>query len=141
MSRNWHFSTELEANPAPHRAPTVNRWGTAYKGKRETAYINDLSSKIKDSLEDGFKRFGEVPLQVSYTFGYMPAKSWTKKKKNEAFENKWMIAKPDIDNVLKSTSDVLMQDIITDDQWFVNYKNIQMIYTDKPFIEIDITEI
>lgn len=141
MSRNWHFSTELEANPAPHRNVVTTRWGTAYKGKRETAYINDLSSKIKDSLEDDFERFGEVPLQVSYTFGYMPAKSWTKKKKNEAFENKWMIAKPDIDNVLKSTSDVLMQDIITDDQWFVNYKNIQMIYTDKPFIEIDITEI
>lgn len=141
MVKQWHFATELEANPAPHRNLTTTRWGTAYKGKRETAYINDLSKKIKDSLDDDFERFGEVPLQVSYTFGYMPAKSWSKKKKQEAFDNKWMIAKPDVDNVLKSTSDVLMQDIITDDQWFVNYKDIKMIYTKTPLIQIDIKEI
>jgi len=141
MVKQWHFATELEINPVPHRNVTVTRWGTAYKGKRETAYINDLSKKIKDSLDDDFERFGEVPLQVSYTFGYMPAKSWSKKKKQEAFDNKWMIAKPDIDNVLKSTSDILMQDIITDDQWFVNYKDIKMIYTKTPLIQIDIKEI
>jgi len=110
-------------------------------GKRETAYINDLSKKIKDTLYDNFERLGEVRLQVSYTFGYMPAKSWSKKKKQEAFDNKWMIAKPDVDNVLKSTSDVLMKDIITDDQWFVNYKDIKMIYTKTPLIQIDIKEI
>ena len=52
-----------------------------------------------------------------------------------------MIAKPDVDNVLKSTSDVLMKDIITDDQWFVNYKDVKMIYTKTPLIQIDIKEI
>lgn len=139
--RVFEFETELEKNAAPHRSPVISRWGGVIKGKRELAYIADLSSKIKEQVSD-FEPFGEVPLSISYTFGFMPAKSWTKKKKQEAFDNKWVIAKPDLDNVMKATTDVLMDmNIITDDQYLVHYKDIQKIYTEKPCIKIHIEEI
>lgn len=142
MMRVFEFETELENNVAPHRAPVVTRWGGVLKGKRELAYIADLSQKIKNQVDINFEPFGEVPLSISYTFGFMPAKSWTKKKKKEAFDNKWVVAKPDLDNVMKSTTDVLMDThIITDDQYLVHYKNIQKIYTEKPYIKIHIEEI
>ena len=145
MTQNKHFkcSIILETNPVPHRTPTVNRWGTAYKGKRELAYIKDLSTKLNKEVEnESLPLFKETPISVSYTFGYMPAKSWTKKKKKAAFEGIYMSNKPDISNVIKSTDDILMlSQIIDDDQWIVEYKEVKMIYTDKPFIEIDITEI
>ena len=130
----------LETNPAPHRTPTVTRWGT-YKGKREQAYIDELSALIKKDLPEDFERFGEYPIKLSYVFGYMPAKSWSKAKKADAFSNKFMVQKPDIDNVMKSTSDVLMQDLITDDKWVVHYEDVKMIYTEKPMVSFTIEEI
>lgn len=145
MTQNKHFkcSLTLEINPVPHRTPTVNRWGTAYKGKRELAYIKDLSTKLNKELEnESLPLFQNTPISVSYIFGYMPAKSWTKKKKQEAFDNVYMFKTPDISNVIKSTDDILMlSQIIDDDQWIVEYKDIKMIYTKTPLIQIDIKEI
>jgi len=53
-----------------------------------------------------------------------------------------MFKTPDISNVIKSTDDILMlSQIIDDDQWIVEYKDVKMIYTQTPFIQIDIKEI
>lgn len=138
------FDITLEKNPAPHRNVSTNRWGTAYKGKRELAYIKDLSTKMNDKLMDNknLPIFEETLISVSYTFGYMPAKSWTKKKKKEAFDNIYMSNTPDISNVIKSTDDILMlSKVIDDDQWIVRYDKVEMIYTEKPCIKIHIEEI
>lgn len=145
MMQNKDFvrSFNLEDNPVPHRTPTVTRFGNVYKGKRELAYIKDLSAKLDIEVKnEDLPLFKETPVSVSYIFGYMPAKSWTKNKKNAALEGVYMSNKPDISNVIKSTDDILMlSKIIDDDQWIVNYKDIKMIYTEKPFIKIEVTEI
>jgi Holliday junction resolvase RusA-like endonuclease len=53
-----------------------------------------------------------------------------------------MFKTPDISNVIKSTDDILMlSKIIDDDKWIVKYKDVKMIYTEKPSIQIDIKEI
>lgn len=144
--KKWIFESELEKNPAPHRAPVVTRWGAAIKGKREKEYVADLSKRILESnmpiLEDGETYFGEEALSIKYTFGFMPAKSWSKKKKEDAFSGRYVLAKPDTDNVAKATTDVLMDvGIILDDQYIVRYDKMEKIYTETPFIRIEITTI
>jgi len=143
QNKKFNFSTTLNDNPVPHRNVTVTRWGTAYKGKRELAYIKDLSTRLNEKVKDtDLPIFQNTPISVSYIFGYMPAKSWTKKKKQEAFDNVYMFKTPDISNVIKSTDDILMlSQIIDDDKWIVEYKDVKMIYTKTPSIQIDIKEI
>jgi len=138
----WEFKCYLNENPAPHRTPTVNRWGTAYKGKRETAYIKDLSEKIKEKYDLDEPMFGKEPIQISYEFGFMPAKSWSKKKKADAFDGIYRYDKPDLDNIMKSTTDILMKNnIITDDQYIVKYGDVIKIFTEKPQLKISIQTI
>lgn len=143
QNKSFNFSTILNNNPVPHRNVTVTRWGTAYKGKRELAYIEDLSTKLNEKVKNANSPiFQNKPVSVSYVFGYMPAKSWSKKKKQEAFDGIYMFNTPDISNVIKSTDDILMlSKIIDDDKWIVEYKDVKMIYTEKPSIQIDIKEI
>lgn len=138
----WEFECYLNDNPVPHRTPTINRWGTAYKGKRETAYIKDLSEKIKEQYDLDKAMFGEEPIQISYEFGFMPAKSWSKKKKADAFDGIYRYDKPDLDNIMKSTTDILMKNnIITDDQYIVKYGDVIKIFTEKPQLKISIQTI
>ena len=145
MTQNKEFvcSFNLENNPVPHRTPTVTRFGNVYKGKRELAYIKDLSAKIDDFLKDeDLPIFDDVPVEVSYEFGFMPAKSWTKKRKIIAFLQKWMFSKPDISNIIKSTDDILMKSkVFSDDQYIVSYRDVRKVYTEKPSIRIIVREI
>lgn len=141
--KEFVFETELEKNPSPHRTPTITRWGT-YKGKNELFYIKDLGDKLNSFLskEEDLPIFDEKPVEISYVFGFMPAKSWTKKKKTEAFDGKWMYRKPDISNIIKSTDDIVMgSKVIGDDQYIVKYGDVEKIYTEKPYIKIKVKEI
>jgi len=140
--KEFVFETELAKNPSPHRTPTVTRWGT-YKGKNELFYIGDLGSRIDNFLQDeDLPIFDDVPVEVSYEFGFMPAKSWTKKRKIIAFLQKWMFSKPDISNIIKSTDDILMKSkVFGDDQYIVSYRDVRKVYTEKPSIKIIVREI
>lgn len=88
--------------PVPASRPRVTKRGVFY-GKRYTAFKKEIApliaSKNFDMVESG-------AIAVTTQFFIQMPKSWSKKKK-EAMNNTYHIAKPDIDNFNKAIYDAL----------------------------------
>lgn len=141
---SFYFETELSVNPAPHNQSNFNKFGKVYKSKQEKAYIEDLAIRLKSKLNrSNFKRFGQQPIRVDYVFGFMPPKSWSKKKKLSAINSEIYPTSSqlgDWDNLCKSTQDRLNALIIEDDRFIVDGRG-RKIYTQKPYLKIEIEEV
>ncbi|MGR8825900.1 RusA family crossover junction endodeoxyribonuclease [Leuconostoc mesenteroides] len=136
------ITIELENNAAPHNQSGVNRYGGVFKSKRELAYIKDLASKINELYD--VEQFTDTPLSVTYRFGIKPPKSWSKKKTQQALANEiYPTGKNigDIDNLVKSTQDVLMNTGIIDDDSNVVSLLASKEYSDYPYIHIRIEKV
>ncbi|WP_257875533.1 RusA family crossover junction endodeoxyribonuclease [Leuconostoc citreum] len=131
----------LVNNPAPHNQSKTNRYGGVYKSKRELAYITELETAINELHIQ--ERYTEQYLTVCYTFGIKPPKSWSIKKTNQALNGTIMPTNKnvgDVDNIVKSTQDVLMRtNIIDDDSNIVNLSATK-IYSPEPFVQIEVQQ-
>lgn len=141
----FYFETELTVNPAPHNQSNFNpRTRQVFKGAKEKAYIADLEVRIRAKINRSkFKKFGPQPIKVDYIFGFMPPKSWSKKKKLSALNREIYPTSSqlgDWDNLCKSTQDRLNALIIEDDRFIVDGRG-RKIYTEKPYLKIEIEEV
>lgn len=129
----------LTSNPAPHNQSGTNRRGGVYKSKRELAYIKELTDALTPLTVEQYK---ETPLQVSYTFYIQPPKSWTKGKTQQALANQIHPTAHnvgDVDNIIKSTQDVLMATGIIDDDSNVVTLSATKVYAETPAVTIEVT--
>lgn len=134
-----NLTIDLTNNPSPHNQSGTNRWGGVYKSKRELAYIKDLTSNLTPLTTEQYK---ETPLQVKYTFYIQPPKSWTKGKTQQALANEIHPTAHnvgDVDNLVKSTQDVLMATGIIDDDSNVVTLTATKVYAETPAVTIEVT--
>ncbi|WP_061515058.1 RusA family crossover junction endodeoxyribonuclease [Leuconostoc mesenteroides] len=141
----FKFETELTVNPAPHNQSNFNpRTRRVFKGVKEKAYIADLEVRLRAKINRSkFKKFGPQPIKVDYVFGFMPPQSWSKKKKLSAINSEIYPTSSqlgDWDNLCKSTQDRLNALIIEDDRFIVDGRG-RKIYTEKPYLKIEIEEV
>lgn len=141
----FSFETELTVNPAPHNQSNFNpRTRQVFKGIKEKAYIAELSVRLRAKINrSNFKKFGKQPIKVDYIFGFMPPDSWSKKKKLSALNHEIYPTSSqlgDWDNLCKSTQDRLNALIIEDDRFIVDGRG-RKIYTEKPYLKIEIEEV
>lgn len=138
------FESELASNPVPHNQSRYNRYGIVYKSKREKAYITELEYRLTNFIHSkrGFETISGVPIRVDYLFGFVPPKSWSKKKRLQALNCEIYPTSQQIgdwDNLCKSTQDRLNALIIEDDRYIVDGHG-RKIYTEKPYLRIEIEE-
>lgn len=130
---------DLTVNPAPHNQSGTNRYGGVYKSKRELAYIRDLTSNLTGLTTEQYK---DTPLQVSYTFYIQPPKSWPKYKIQQALTNQIHPTAHnvgDVDNIVKSTQDVLMATGVIDDDSNIVTLTATKVYAETPAVSIEVT--
>lgn len=134
-----NLTIDLTNNPSPHNQSGTNRWGGVYKSKRELAYIKELTDALTPLTVEQYK---ETPLQVSYTFYIKPPKSWTKGKTQQALANEIHPTAHnvgDVDNIVKSTQDVLMATGVIDDDSNVVTLTATKVYAETPAVTIEVT--
>lgn len=134
-----NLTIDLTNNPSPHNQSGTNRWGGVYKSKRELAYIKELTDALTPLTVE---QYTDTPLQVSYAFYIKPPKSWTKGKTQQALTNKIHPTAHnvgDVDNLVKSTQDVLMATGIIDDDSNVVTLTATKMYAETPAVTIEVT--
>lgn len=82
-------------------------------------------------------KFYEGYLKAKLVFAFTPPKSWSKKKQNEALENKIRPTKSDIDNYIKACLDSLNKVAYEDDRYIYSVEAIKK-YDTEEYIEIEI---
>jgi Holliday junction resolvase RusA-like endonuclease len=121
---------DLRPTPAPR--PRITRWG-AYNDPKYTAH--------KKQISEIAKRFFKEPMQgalrMGILFQFKKTKSWTKKKKREAY---WHTQKPDADNLAKTVKDALNQIAYKDDSQICDL-DVVKIWGDTNKIVIELEEI
>ena len=130
---------DLTSNPVPHNQSGTNRWGGVYKSKRELAYIKELTDALTPLTVEQYK---DTPLQVKYTFYIKPPKSWTKAKTQQALTNKIHPTAHnvgDVDNIVKSTQDVLITTGVIDDDSNIVNLSATKVYAETPAVTIEVT--
>lgn len=133
-----NLTIDLDSNPAPHNQSGTNRWGGVYKSKRELAYIKDLTEHLTPLTTEQYK---DTPLSVKYTFYIQPPKSWTKAKTQQALTNQIYPTAHnigDIDNIVKSTQDVLMATGVIDDDSNIVTLSASKVYAETPAVTIEV---
>lgn len=134
-----NLTIDITNNPAPHNQSGTNRWGGVYKSKRELAYIKELTEHLTDLTTE---HYTDTPLQVSYTFYIQPPKSWPKYKTQQALTNQIHPTAHnvgDVDNIVKSTQDVLMATHIIDDDSNIVTLSATKVYAETPAVTIEVT--
>lgn len=140
------FETELSKDPAPHNQSSFNaRTKQVFKSPKEKAYIHELELRLRAQIikDKAFMKYGETPIKVDYVFGFEPARSWSKKRKTQALNREIYPTeqnKGDWDNLTKATQDRLNDLVITDDRFIVDGR-ARKIYTEKPYLRIEIEEL
>jgi len=105
--------------------PIVTRFGTRMPQK----YM-DYKKLIQSKLR-GFKKFGNVPLEVELNFFFKPSKSYKK--------NKYPVPKNDVDNLGKSVLDA-MESVLYENDILVEKLTVSKKYADVDCIVISIKE-
>jgi Holliday junction resolvase RusA-like endonuclease len=83
----------------------------------------------------------ETPIQLQMTAYYPIAKSWSKKKRQQALDGElYPMCKPDLDNVLKAVLDAMNGIVYVDDAQVVNFV-VSKRYSDDPRIEVYLFEV
>lgn len=134
-----NLTIDLTNNPAPHNQSGTNRYGGVYKSKRELAYIKELTEHLTDLTTE---QYTDTPLQVKYTFYIKPPKSWPKYKTQQALAHEIYPTAHnigDVDNIVKSTQDVLMATGIIDDDSNVVTLTATKMYAETPAVTIEVT--
>lgn len=111
------FTFTIEGRPQAKQRPRVVR-GHTYTPKETLEFERKVRTAY---LDQGGIYFGEQPLEANIRFIFPIAKSWSKKKKQDAIEGKTkMVARPDLDNLVKSILDSLNGVSYKDDGQVIN---------------------
>lgn len=86
--------------------------------------------------DNGYTRFGAIPIAVNLSIFYPIPASYTDKKR-KALDGKWCITKPDNDNVEKFYFDVL-NGVAYDDDRYIALNLTTKVYSLDPRVEIEI---
>jgi len=83
----------------------------------------------------------KCPLKMAITFCFLPPKSWSQKKKDEAIEGGVShCSKPDLDNLIKAIKDALNNIVYEDDRLICKVKAFKK-YANKNGIYIEVDKI
>ena len=105
-----------------------------YTPKKTTVFENELRSLAFLAMRE--KTITEKPIMLKVNFGIPVPNSWSKVKKNKAFENAIKpVTRPDIDNYLKCILDGLNNVVFKDDSQVVE------ISASKKYMQIPKTDI
>lgn len=143
---SFDFKTELVNKPHPHNGMVFNtKLKRAIPNKKERAYQAELQLQIARYMHNNkISMFGKVPLYVEYEFGFEPLNSFSKKDRVAALLRKLLPVsnrnQGDLDNLEKSTQDVL-NGLAIDDDRFIVAKHSVKYYTEKPCVAIRIKEL
>ena len=119
------ISIKLSMRGMASPRPIVTRFGTRMPQK----YM-DYKKLIQSKLR-GFKKFGNVPLEVELNFFFKPSKSYKK--------NKYPVPKNDVDNLGKSVLDA-MESVLYENDTLVEKLTVTKKYDDVDCIVISIKE-
>jgi len=119
-----------DIRPMPSPRPRVTRWGT-YNDPKYTEYKDAIKAltKIDKPLEGAIK--------MSILFQFKKTKSWTKKRKREAY---WHTQRPDTDNLTKGVQDALNEIAYKDDSQICDL-DVVKIWGDVNKIIVELEEI
>ncbi len=122
------FIYDLRPIPAPR--PRVTRWGT-YNDPKYTEYKEAIkaSTKVETPLQGAIK--------MSILFQFEKTKSWTKKKKRDAY---WHTQRPDADNLAKGVKDAINGLCYKDDSQICDL-DVVKVWGDTNKIVVELEEI
>ena len=116
------------------------RFNTSTGRAFTTNKTRDFEETLKwEYIKNNGKNYGENFIEVELIFAFIPPKSWSKKKINEALEGHIRPTKSDIDNYIKSVLDSLNTVAYTDDRYVYKVSAIKK-YDTEDYIEINIKE-
>lgn len=120
--------------------PTVKarpRFNTS-TGRTYTPHTTkDFEEELAWKYKQAGGKFYEGYLKVKLVFAFIPPKSWSKKKQNEALEGIIRPTKSDIDNYIKACLDSLNRVAYEDDRYIFSVEAVKK-YDTKEYIEIEI---
>ncbi len=114
----------MKGMPSPR--PIVTKFGTRMPEK----YIQH--KKLIQAKVRGFKKFGNVPLEVELNFFFKRSKSYKK--------NKYPVPKGDVDNYAKSVLDAL-ESVLYENDTLIEKLTVSKKYADVDMIFITIKEV
>lgn len=111
------FSFVIEGKPTAKQRPRFSGHRTYTPAK-----TIEFEKKVREAyLNQGGIYFGDKPLEVHITFIFPIAKSWSKKKREDALHGRLkMTSRPDTDNLSKSVMDSLNGIAYKDDSQIIN---------------------
>ena len=124
-------SIEIPTRPRPAPRVRVTRWGS-YNDPRYTEH-KDI---IREVWEKNHNVRLEGALKMSILFQFEKTKSWTKKKKRDAY---WHTQRGDIDNLTKSVLDALNKIAYKDDSQICDL-DVVKIWGDTNKIVVELEE-
>lgn len=128
----------LNGNPIPKLRPRFSSKGKAYdKQSKEKKIVRCLI--MKEIADKGHLKRIQAPIAVGMRFHTPIPNSWHQKRRIEAV-GKPDPTRPDIDNYAKFYCD-LMNDLVYSDDNLITDLWCEKTYSDKPKVEIFITEI
>ena len=131
-------SIQLEIRPTPHQSVRMTRSGHSYQPKKIVDYKNAIIEMVREQLPDHFSIIPKgTPIHITKLhYQFEIPKSWSKKKKAEAY---WMTSRPDLhDNLNKALFDALEGIIWEADHNVVRLDNLQKYYGQTNQINIEI---
>jgi len=103
MNIQQKISLKIPIRPTPKGRPR-----TAVRGGRAIIYTPETTAKFEKAVAQyarlKVKNMLSGPLTAILEFHFIPPKSWSEKKKAQAFDH---VIKPDLDNLEKSVLDAL----------------------------------
>ena len=120
------ISMKLAMRGMPSPRPIVTKFGTRMPQK-----YNDHKKLIQAKIR-GFKKFGNVPLEVELSFFFKRSKSYKK--------NKYPVPKGDVDNYAKTVLDAI-ESVLYENDTLIEKLTVSKKYADVDCIFLSIKEV
>ncbi len=121
------ISIKLSMRGMPSPRPKVLKSGITYMPKKYNDHKKLIQSKIR-----GFKKFGNVPLEVELSFFFYPSKT--------AHRNKYPVPKGDVDNYAKTVLDAI-EGLLYENDTLIEKLTVSKKYADVDCIFLSIKEV
>ena len=121
------------------------RHRSAIRNSKIILYTPSKTKKYEDTIKlyartvMGARPPLKCPLEMEITFSFLPPKSWSQKKKDEAIEGGVShCSKPDLDNLIKAIKDALNNIVYEDDRLICKVKAFKKYAKENSiYIEVD----
>ena len=145
LNRDIDFNSEntvaivMPVRAVPKARTSHGRYGQRYTPKRTRDFEKLVSIYAEQAMKGREQLKGALGLSITFTFKVF--KSWNKKDKELALQQKILPVSNvigDISNLIKSVEDGMNGIVYPDDRQIVSYKDIDMIYGEEDLIVIKI---